>query len=534
MAINFLQNVNFNKNEIQNIRIQNDTTDPTGAVTGQLYYNTTDSILRVYNGTSWLDLAVSTGGSAISGVTGTNGVTASEAGGIVTIQHADTSTQADVTNTGQAYIQSLDLDDFGHIVGISSNTVTLAGLGYTGATDADNYGGFLIAGNAGTSDNINSAARFTIIGDGLNTSVSALEMTIANTDKGSAQNIFKNVAGDTGTAVADTNDDTLTIAGGDGVGTSVTDDTLTVALDSTVVRTAGDQTIAGNKTFSNDVSVGGGLTVSGNLTVSGAVTTTISETVNVEDSLMLLNANAPDEPVDDSGFAVNRGLEDTAYMIWDESADEFVVALGAASDDAAVSGNVVITSYADFQANNITGSTLTLSGIAAATSDTDAFLVSDSGLIKKRTGAQVRSDIGAGTVTSVGVTANAPLVVNSGSPVTSSGTIDLSVSAASESAAGVVELATSAETAAMASAALAVTPKSLSALRATANIGNASDTTFDIVHNMNTRDIIVQIYDNSTYETVYTDVSRFDENTARISFVTPPTSDQFRVLIYKI
>jgi len=45
---------------------------------------------------------------------------------------------------------------------------------------------------------------------------------------------------------------------------------------------------------------------------------------------------------------------------------------------------------------SVTGST-TISSIANASSDTDKFLVSDSGVVKYRTGAQVRSDIGAGT-----------------------------------------------------------------------------------------------------------------------------------------
>ena len=61
-----------------------------------------------------------------------------------------------------------------------------------------------------------------------------------------------------------------------------------------------------------------------------------------------------------------------------------------------------------------------------ATTDTDKFLVSDGGAIKYRTGAEVRSDIGAGTgdgtVTSVGITAGTGISV-SGSPVTGSGSI---------------------------------------------------------------------------------------------------------------
>ena len=44
--------------------------------------------------------------------------------------------------------------------------------------------------------------------------------------------------------------------------------------------------------------------------------------------------------------------------------------------------------------SNITSSNITLTGFAAAGTDTDAFLVSDSNVVKTRTGAQVLSDIG--------------------------------------------------------------------------------------------------------------------------------------------
>ena len=80
---------------------------------------------------------------------------------------------------------------------------------------------------------------------------------------------------------------------------------------------------------------------------------------------------------------------------------------------------------------SITGSA-TISSIANASSDTDKFLVSDSGEVKYRTGAQLRSDIGAGTgsgtVTSVAVSGGTGISV-SGSPITSSGTITITNSA---------------------------------------------------------------------------------------------------------
>jgi len=73
--------------------------------------------------------------------------------------------------------------------------------------------------------------------------------------------------------------------------------------------------------------------------------------------------------------------------------------------------------------------TLLISSISNSATDTDRFVVSDGGVLKYRTGAQVRSDIGAGTgngtVTSVTVSAGAGL--SGGGTVTTSGTISLAL-----------------------------------------------------------------------------------------------------------
>jgi hypothetical protein len=47
MAINFLNTVDFNKNQLNNAAIQNLATDPATGVLGQVYYNTTDSMLKI-------------------------------------------------------------------------------------------------------------------------------------------------------------------------------------------------------------------------------------------------------------------------------------------------------------------------------------------------------------------------------------------------------------------------------------------------------------------------------------------------------
>ena len=73
--------------------------------------------------------------------------------------------------------------------------------------------------------------------------------------------------------------------------------------------------------------------------------------------------------------------------------------------------------------------TLLISSISNSATDTDKFVVSDGGVLKYRTGAQVRSDIGAGTgngsVTSVIVSAGTGL--SGGGTITTSGTISLAL-----------------------------------------------------------------------------------------------------------
>jgi hypothetical protein len=67
-----------------------------------------------------------------------------------------------------------------------------------------------------------------------------------------------------------------------------------------------------------------------------------------------------------------------------------------------------------------------------------------------------------------------------------------------------------------------------------ANVGNGSSTIFDVVHNLGTRDVIVQVYDNATYETVYVDVARTNTNTIALTFATAPASNAYRVLIQAV
>ena len=52
--MNILTNLDLNKNQINNFALQNLSVAPTGAVPGQVYFNTASNALQVYDGTRWL------------------------------------------------------------------------------------------------------------------------------------------------------------------------------------------------------------------------------------------------------------------------------------------------------------------------------------------------------------------------------------------------------------------------------------------------------------------------------------------------
>lgn len=116
-------------------------------------------------------------------------------------------------------------------------------------------------------------------------------------------------------------------------------------------------------------------------------------------------------------------------------------------------------------------------------------------------------------------------------------TFGSSAPAASETTAGIAELATQAETDTGTDDARIVTPLKLKSwsLRVKGlaqNVGDGAATQIDVTHNFNTRDVRVEVYRNGTpWDSIICDVERSDVNTVRLRFASAPTSNQFRVII---
>lgn len=65
-----------------------------------------------------------------------------------------------------------------------------------------------------------------------------------------------------------------------------------------------------------------------------------------------------------------------------------------------------------------------------------------------------------------------------------------------------------------------------------ANIGNGSLTAIVVNHAFGTRDVIVQVYDATTFDDVLADVVRTDTNNVTVTFATAPASNAYRCVVF--
>ena len=325
MAINFLNSIDLNRNEIQDaqlIRAQVENQINDGAVggtpvEGQLYFNTTNDVLKVYANSAWVEvgggvisLALNDGtyidvnstgtaanpvfapdlsavdGTAVaatrflskdntwdvpsfttpgdgtltvqgSGVLGGTGTfSANQAGNTtISITH-DTVSRTDTTSAVTAntfpVVDSVTSSAQGHVTAVNIKTVTvpdnndnttyeLFGVGSTNGT-----AGIQLDGSDATLDNV------LIVGAGTS-SVTRAGNVLTVTSNDQFDGTVTSVTAGTGMTQTGTStlNPTLNVIGGSGITANAND----IQVDSTVVRTTNNQTIAGTKTFTSNIVV---------------------------------------------------------------------------------------------------------------------------------------------------------------------------------------------------------------------------------------------------------------------------------------
>jgi hypothetical protein len=337
MSRKFLTNIDLNSNELRNGVIHNLATDPLTGVAGQLYFNTVDNTLKVYNGTTW-DAVGSTEfiGDAVSELL--------DAGYGIELTYDDNADTLTVANTG---VVSLEGTSNEVVVSASSGSVVLS---LPDNIHVDVTGD--VTGNADTATTLETS-RTISLGGSLSGSVSF--------DGSQDVTITADIVADSVALGTDTTGDYVAGASASGAGISVTGSggegsTLTIentgvtslsgtTNEVTVSASAGSITIG----LPDDVTIGGDLTVTGNLTVSGSVTTLNTETLLVEDNLVTLNSNVTGTPSVNAGIEIERGDSTNAELVWDESNDVWKAGVSGSVTTISLEGHShVATDITDF------------------------------------------------------------------------------------------------------------------------------------------------------------------------------------------
>ena len=310
---------------------------------------------------------------------------------------------------------------------------------------------------------------------------------------------------------------------------------------------------AADENITIGIDSGDTIVITGNLQVSGTTTTVNSTTVNLNDhNIVLDSGNSTSAVIDGAGITLEGGSGDDATFTYNASSNAFDFKLGSAFEDIKaakftgteldISGNVDIDGILEADAITIngtaTGALALLDTVDTAQIDADAI-----------TGAKIADDainsehITDGSVDNVhlaGSIANAKLANSSitidGSSVSLGGSITTNNTQLSFASAAEVQAGTNTSK--------AVNPDKLAAksVHATIDVSNstfASNLYAEITHSLGSEDVIVQLFDSSTKETVIAEVARTDKSNSastskiKISFSAAPSND-IEVLITSI
>ena len=309
----------------------------------------------------------------------------------------------------------------------------------------------------------------------------------------------------------------LTFTSNTNTGADMTEGTLRTKLAAITENvTIGDATDV-------QVTTSGNLVVTGDLTVSGDTITANVGTLDVEDKNITVNKSSGDSSstADGAGLTIQDAVNAStdATMLWDATNDEFDF-----SHPINVTGKVTATGTSVFASLDISGD-VDVDG----TLETDALSLNGTSVTSTATELNYLDGTTLGTVV-----ASKAVAVDSNKDVTGFRNVTLTgeLDAATGDFSGNVDVDGTLEADAITvngTALNTVIDNRIKVVQKTATVDVSSlvNNVFkcNIAHNMNSNNLIVKLYDGTTYLDVFADIDRTDANTLQITFSHEPTND---------
>ena len=486
MARKFLTSIDLAKNELQNAVVQNLAADPSSPIAGQVYYNTSSNEMRIYNGT-------------IFEAIGLNGVTADAA-------ELNILDGATLTTTELNYVDGVTSG----IQGQLDLKSPLANPTFTGTVTLDTGVNLVFEG----------------------TTANAFELTLTSGDP-------------TADRVVTLPDLTTTLVGRD------TTDTLTN-------KTITSPTVSG--LYLSDLSiVVEGSTNDGFETTLSFVDPTSDRTIYVPDAngtLARVENKLHDFALATASVDLNNqkitNLTDPTNP--QDAANKRYVDSAVVGIDWKPSVRLATTAAITLATGLENGDTL--DGVTLATGDrilvknqVDAtengiYVVAASGAPSRSTDADTAAEITASFAVFV---EEGTVNTDSGWTLTNNGTITVGTSELSftqftglgqiTAGAGLTKTANTLDVIGgdgiTVNADSVVINRAVVVTKYATNVGDGTNTSYTITHNLATRDVIVSLFDNSSpYAEVMADVEHSTTNTITLLFSVAPTTDKYRVVVH--
>lgn len=363
------------KNELRNAQIHNLSTTQINAISspvqGQLVYDTTLDLLKVYDGAAWQLVGAEPDDSTIELSSNTLSI---KDGGVSTAKIAnDAVTAAKLADTavtaGSYTAADITIDAQGRITSASSGTIATSEIADDAVTAAKLADTAVTAGSYTAADiTIDAQGRITAAASGTiaTSEIADDAVTAAKIADNSVDIARLNVTDGTNGQVLTTNG-SGTLSFTDQVDADVTKENLATKLGQIDTDTTIGSASSVDFTFSGDLSV------TGDLTVNGTTTTVNSTTTTLDDPIITLGGDTAPSSDDnkDRGveFRYHSGTEaKLGFFGYDDSARKFVAYVNAANESEVFSGDYAPAQFAEITGTTINASTQLQIGGTAVTS----------------------------------------------------------------------------------------------------------------------------------------------------------------------